>query len=70
MSVQTFIIYGMHCEACTKLSAKRIKKIEDVLEASVDLETKMASIRATRPVTINEINAVLADSGYRAEEKQ
>lgn len=69
MSDQTFTINGMHCEACTKLSAKRIKKIEGVLDASVDLETKIALVHAARPITTNEINAVLADSDYRAEEK-
>lgn len=70
MSDQTFTINGMHCEACTKLSAKRIKKIEGVFDASVDLETKTALVCAARAITTNEINVVLADSDYRAEEKK
>lgn len=69
MSEQVITINGMHCEACTKLSAKRIKKIEGVIDATVDLETKTARIHAARPIAINEINAVLADSDYRAEEQ-
>lgn len=68
MSSQTFTIYGMVCEACTKLSVKRIKKIEGVLDASVDLGTKIALVRATRPITTNEINAMFTDGEYRAED--
>lgn len=68
MSEQTFIIHGMHCEACTKLSAKRIMKIDDVLDAAVDLKTKTATVQATRPLSTTEINAVLIELNYRAEE--
>ncbi len=68
MDEQTFIINGMHCLACTKLSAKRIKTIEGVIDALVDLDSKIARIKATRPITTKDINAVLADSDYRAED--
>lgn len=58
----------MHCEACTKLSAKRIKSIDGVHDASVDLLSNTATIRADRQLTVDDINTVLIDSDYRAEE--
>ena len=65
---QTFTINGMHCEACTKLSAKRIKSIDGVTDASVDLSSRTATIRAERPITADDVNTVLIDSDYHAEE--
>ncbi len=59
----------MHCEACTKLSAKRIRSISGVSDVSVELATNLATVVADRPITINEINAVLSDMEYSAEEK-
>lgn len=69
MTSQTFTISGMTCEACTKLTTKRIKNINGVLDARVDLETKTANVEAERPITAQEINIVFGDSGYRAEDK-
>ena len=58
----------MHCEACTKLSAKRIKSIDSVTDATVDLSNRTATINADGQLTIEEVNTVLAESDYRAEE--
>lgn len=65
---QTFTINGMHCEACTKLSAKRIRSIDGVTDVSVELDSGLVSIAADQPITVDEINAVLEGSDYRAEE--
>lgn len=69
MTSQTFTIIGMTCEACTKLTAKRIKNINGVLDAQVDLGTKTANVEAERPITAQEINTAFGDSSYRAEER-
>lgn len=66
---QTFTISGMHCDACTKLTTKRIKTIKGVSNVSVDLESRSANVESDRPVTAEEINSVLIDSSYKAEEK-
>lgn len=65
---QLFTINGMHCEACTKLSAKRIRSIDGVTDASVELASGVATVMAERPISVGEINEVLAGSDYRAEE--
>ena len=68
MTSQTFTISGMTCEACAKLTTKRIKNINGVLDAQVDLETKTANVEAERPITTQEINTAFGDSSYRAED--
>lgn len=69
MTNQTFTISGMTCEACTKLTTKRIKNINGVLDANVDLQTKTANVQAERPISADDLNAVFGDSNYRAEER-
>jgi copper chaperone CopZ len=68
MTSQTFTISGMTCEACTKLTAKRIKNIDGVHDARVDLEAKTAIVEAERSITAQEINTAFGDSSYRAED--
>ena len=68
MMTQTFTINGMTCEACTKLTTKRIKNIDGVLDAQVNLETKTANVEAERPITAQEINTAFGGSNYRAKD--
>lgn len=68
MSTQTFKITGMHCEACTKLTAKRLKGIPGVDEAVVHLEDGKAEVKASREVSLGEIQTALTGSEYDAEE--
>ena len=65
---QTFKISGMHCEACTKLTAKRIKTLPGVEYVMVDLESGKADILASREVGLGEVKAVLGGSEYSVEE--
>lgn len=68
MSTQTYKITGLHCEACTKLTAKRLKGIPGVEEAVVHLENGKAEVKADREVSLNEIQTALTGSEYDAEE--
>lgn len=65
---QTFKITGLHCEACTKLTAKRIKAIPGVTGAVVDLKSGKAEVAADRELGVGEIKIVLTGSEYDAEE--
>lgn len=65
---QTFKITGLHCEACTKLTAKRIKGIPGVTDAVVDLKSGKAEITADRELGIGELKTALTGSEYDAEE--
>jgi copper chaperone CopZ len=68
MDAQTFKIKGLHCEACTKLTTKRIKTLLGVADATVDLNSGRAEVVASREVSIDEVNSVLDGSDYSAEE--
>ena len=70
MIQQLFTINGMHCEACTKLSSKRIRSISGVSDVNVDLTSGVANVKADRLIFVTEINEVLAGSDYTAEEKK
>ncbi len=66
-TIQTFKITGMHCVACTKLTAKRLRTIAGVSEATVDLASGRATIVTSQTVPFAEVQTVLAGGGYGAE---
>lgn len=66
-TTQTFKITGMHCTACTKLTARRIKGLTGVKDAEVELRSGRATVVADRVIPLAEIKAALADSEYDAE---
>lgn len=68
MDTQAFKITGLHCVACTKLTAKRLKNIPGVNDAVVDLESGKAEITAERELGVGEIKTALTGSEYDAEE--
>lgn len=61
----TIKLSGLHCESCKKISEKRIKKIEGVLEATTDLETAAVTISGTRQITKDEVQKVLEGTDYK-----
>jgi copper chaperone CopZ len=68
MDAQTFKITGLHCEACTKLTAKRVKAIPGVDEVLVHLKNGKVEVWAGREVGLGEVRTALAGSEYGAEE--
>jgi copper chaperone CopZ len=68
MNTQTFKITGLHCMACTKLTAKRLQGIPGVDDAMVDLGSGKAEITAVRELSVGEIKTALTGSEYDAEE--
>jgi cation transport ATPase len=46
----TFQLSGLHCESCKKISEKRVKKIEDVTEATTNLETGDLTVIGNRSI--------------------
>lgn len=63
---QQIKITGFHCEACTKITTKRILKISGVSGVVCDLATGIATITLSREISKDEINAVLSDTIYKA----
>lgn len=65
--VQIMKITDLTCEACTKLTTKRIVSISGVTSVSVELESGLATIAADHQLDVGEVNGALEGSSYRAE---
>lgn len=63
---QQFKITGFHCEACTKITSKRISKINGVSSVDCDLATGIATVTSNREISKDEINSALSDTTYKA----
>lgn len=63
---QQFKISGFHCEACTKITSKRIGKIDGVSEVIAELSTGIVTVNANRQLTKDEINNALTGTSYKA----
>lgn len=59
----TIQLTGLHCDACLKVSARRIKKIEGVTDAVVNINGQ-ARIIANRHIQKEEVREVLKDTEY------
>ncbi|KKU92257.1 MAG: hypothetical protein UY21_C0003G0033 [Microgenomates group bacterium GW2011_GWA1_48_10] len=57
---------GLHCQACQKLTAKRIQQIPDVVDVHVDLGSAVAEITRSRTTTLEEVNKILEGTNYQA----
>lgn len=58
-------LYGLHCEACKKITEKRIGKIDGVTTATTDLAEQTVAIHANRQITLEEITVALKETEYK-----
>ena len=66
--MQTLKLTGLTCSACKKVSERRIGGISGVRAVDVSVESGIASIDASRRLSILEVNEVLQDTPYKALE--
>lgn len=64
METTSFKLIGLTCEACVKLAARYLQKIDGVGEVKVNL-TGETNITADRPIAKAEVQKALADSDYK-----
>ncbi len=57
---------NLSCQACQKLTAKKIQQIPGVTSVQVNLENGQAEIVGTREITLDEVNSALAGTNYQA----
>jgi copper chaperone CopZ len=62
-----FKLIGLTCEACVKLSSKRLAKIAGVTGLEIDLPSGQAELEADREISVSEVNQALADTDFRAQ---
>src|SRR5262249_59475243 len=68
MSAETEIrldVEGMSCASCAARVERGLNKLAGV-EASVNLATSQATVRATRPIAVDELVGAVEGAGYGA----
>ncbi len=57
---------GMTCASCVMRVEKTLRKVPGVVDASVNLATERASVRAETPVALEALTAAITKAGYDA----
>ena len=64
----SFPVEGMSCAACAGRVERALRAVPGVAEASVNLATEVASVRAEAPLAFDGLRAAIAKAGYAARE--
>ncbi|MBI5019019.1 heavy-metal-associated domain-containing protein [Candidatus Gottesmanbacteria bacterium] len=67
MSVQTFTLTGLTCQACKKITEKRIGTLPGVFRVEVTVADGSVRVESADPITNVQINEVLSDTPYFIE---
>ncbi|HWY79445.1 MAG TPA: cation transporter, partial [Candidatus Sulfotelmatobacter sp.] len=63
--VKTYPIKGMHCASCVRVIERAIKKVDGVIDCSVNLATEQATVKYDEnKVNKQHIAAAVANVGY------
>lgn len=58
-------LQGLHCEACKKITEKRIGKHVGVTYVSTDISRQEVTIKSDMPLTVQAIIELLKDTQYK-----
>src|SRR2546430_4122007 len=62
----TYPIKGMHCASCVRVIERAVKKVDGVIDCSVNLATEQATVTyESKKVTKEHIQAAVANVGYK-----
>jgi copper chaperone CopZ len=64
MSTLNFIVTGMHCDACQKVIALKVKKLPSVTDVSVS-PNGQATVTSSAPLSITDIQKALEGTEYQ-----
>lgn len=59
---------GLTCQACKKITEKRIGNINGVRSVDVETNSGVATIIADRKISLSEMKEVLKDTPYQVSE--
>lgn len=62
---KTYTVPGMHCDHCRAAVASELEAVEGVTSVSVDLETKIVTVRG-RDLDDTTLRAAIDEAGYEA----
>lgn len=66
MTELTFRITNLTCDACIKVSTMTLRKLPQVMEATVDLSSGIGRIVSNEPIHQNDVAVALKAKGYDA----
>ncbi len=58
-------LQGLHCEACKKITEKRIGRLDGVSSAVTDLTNQTVTVTTDRILSLQEIEEILKDTEYK-----
>lgn len=64
MNTQTFRLTGLTCQACKKITEKRIGTLPGVTHVEVNVSNGSTYVESEEPITSVQINEVLKDTPY------
>lgn len=69
---KTYDVKGMHCASCVRVIERKLKKVEGVTDANVNLATNKATVMSHEEIPSNQLVSALKDTSYElvVEEKK
>lgn len=61
---KTFDVTGMHCASCVRLIERKLKKVDGVIDANVNLATNKATVTYHDTVSGHHLSSALKDTSY------
>lgn len=69
---KTYDVKGMHCASCVRVIERKLKKVEGVVDANVNLATNKATVTSHEHIPDHHLSSALKDTSYElsVEEKK
>lgn len=69
---KTYDVKGMHCASCVRVIERKLKKVEGVTDANVNLATNRVTVMSHEEIPSNQLVSALNDTSYElvVEEKK
>ena len=64
---KTFEVKGMHCASCVRVIERKLKKVEGVTDANVNLATNKATVTSHEPISDHRLQDALKDTSYELQ---
>lgn len=64
---KTFLVTGMHCDACRETVTRLLSQVDGVSSVDVDLAAERATVYANKHLSAEDLNQVLATSPYSVQ---
>ena len=61
-------VHGMTCAACAAAVERRVRKLNGIKKAAVNLAAETLTVEHDETVSIEEIKKAVADAGFSAQE--